>query len=161
VAVWWYGQDRWQLTKKLTLNAGLRYELLSLMTREKSASNGSTFTNNTLYMGGRGNVPTNAGISVNKLLFAPRLGLAYRATDNTVLRAGYGMTYDPLPFSARCVAGTPIPSAKPSLRIPAMTPVRNVGSGNGSNKLECKDGRGLPDLRLAAIFSGAIAPNQK
>jgi|SRR5882724_1895107 len=95
----WYGQDRWQLTKKLTLNAGLRYELYPLMTREKSGIERLDFTNNTLYMGGRGNVPTNAGISVNKLLFAPRLGLAYRATDNTVLRAGYGMTYDPLPFS--------------------------------------------------------------
>ena len=50
-------------------------------------------------MGGRGNVPENAGISVSNKLFAPRVGLAYRLDDNTVIRAGYGINFDPIPFS--------------------------------------------------------------
>src|SRR5947209_14351249 len=56
-------------------------------------------SNNNVYLGGRGNVPDDAGISVSHKLFAPRVGLAYRLGDKTVLRAGYGLNYDPIPFS--------------------------------------------------------------
>ena len=54
---------------------------------------------NQVALGGRGNTPENAGISVSKKLFAPRVGLAYRIDDNTVIRAGYGINFDPIPFS--------------------------------------------------------------
>ena len=63
------------------------------------ASNNWIRTPTTIDMGGRGNVPENAGISVSKKLFAPRVGLAYRLDDNTVIRAGYGINFDPIPFS--------------------------------------------------------------
>ena len=36
---------------------------------------------------------------MSKTLFAPRLGAIYRINDNNVFRAGYGITYNPLPFS--------------------------------------------------------------
>jgi hypothetical protein len=39
------------------------------------------------------------GIKVSKALFAPRLGAVYRINDETVFRTGYGITYNPLPFS--------------------------------------------------------------
>src|SRR6266705_3205561 len=42
----------------------------------------------------------------------------------------------------------------------ALTPVRRVGSGSGSNRLECSDGSGLPDFRLASTLDGSIAPSQ-
>ncbi|HWB99309.1 MAG TPA: TonB-dependent receptor, partial [Bryobacteraceae bacterium] len=96
----WYGQDRWQVNKNLTLTMGLRYELYPLMTR----SNGYGIerydpSSNLVYMGGRGDVPEDAGISVSHKLFAPHIGLAYRIGDNTVIRTGYGLNYDPLAFS--------------------------------------------------------------
>ena len=50
-------------------------------------------------MGGRGSVPLDAGVTVSHKLFAPRLGIAYRLNDKTVIRTGYGINYDPLPFS--------------------------------------------------------------
>ena len=34
-------------------------------------------------------------INPNHKNFAPRVGLAYRATDKTVIRAGYGIYYNP------------------------------------------------------------------
>jgi hypothetical protein len=46
-------------------------------------------------IGGVGQVPTDLGVRVSKTMFAPRAGLAYRATDSFVIRAGYGMTNDP------------------------------------------------------------------
>jgi hypothetical protein len=96
----WYGQDRFQVTRNLTVTVGLRYELYPLMTR----SNGKGIeqynpTTNLVYMGGRGSVPENAGISVSHTLFAPHAGIAYRMGDKMVVRAGYGLNYDPLPYS--------------------------------------------------------------
>ena len=40
-------------------------------------------------MCGLGDLPIDCGISVQKDLFTPRLGMAYRATDSLVFRAGY------------------------------------------------------------------------
>jgi hypothetical protein len=40
----------------------------------------------------RGPIPKNCGISVQKGLFAPRVGVAYRAQPNTVVSAGYSLT---------------------------------------------------------------------
>jgi hypothetical protein len=50
-------------------------------------------------LGGRGGNPEDLGIKVSKTLFAPRLGAIYRWNERTVFRAGYGITYNPLPFS--------------------------------------------------------------
>jgi len=96
----WFVQDRWQVKKNLTVTVGLRYELYPLMTR----SNGYGIesydpTTNDVLMGGRGSVPEDAGVTVSHKLFAPRAGIAYRINDKTVLRTGYGLNYDPLPYS--------------------------------------------------------------
>ena len=39
------------------------------------------------------------GLKPSKGLFAPRFGAAYRINDDTVMRAGYGRTFNPLPWS--------------------------------------------------------------
>ena len=92
--------DRWQVRPKLTVNFGLRYEYFPLMTRAggKGLERYDPYTNQ-YFMGGRGSVPTNAGITVSKGLISPRLGIAYRLNDKTVIRTGYGLNFDPMPFS--------------------------------------------------------------
>jgi hypothetical protein len=96
----WYAQDRWQLSPKLTITLGVRYELYPLMTRSNDKGiERYDPTNNNVYLGGRGDVPTDVGITVSHKLFAPRAGIAYRLNDKTVIRAGYGLNYDPIPFS--------------------------------------------------------------
>lgn len=96
----WYAQDRWQVTRKLTMTIGLRYELYPLMTRAtgKGIERLDPATN-LVYLGGRANVPKNVGVTVSHKLFAPTLGVAYRVNDKTVIRSGYGLNFDPLPFS--------------------------------------------------------------
>ena len=95
-----YAKDRWQVSRKLTIDYGVRYELFPLMTRSdgKGIEALDPYTD-TLYLGGRGTTPVDAGISVSHKLFAPRIGLAYRLNEKTVIRTGYGMNYDPLAFS--------------------------------------------------------------
>ncbi|MCC6265441.1 MAG: TonB-dependent receptor, partial [Bryobacterales bacterium] len=94
-----YARDRWQVTNKLTVNLGLRYEYFPLIMRKDRGIERWDPATNLVYMGGVGNNPKNVGITTSKKLFAPRVGFAYRITENTVLRSGYGITYDPMPFS--------------------------------------------------------------
>ncbi len=61
--------------------------------------NGTIRQRTTCYLGGRGNIPNDVGVTVSHKLFAPRAGLAYRMGDKTVIRTGYGLNYDPIPFS--------------------------------------------------------------
>jgi hypothetical protein len=49
-------------------------------------------------VGGVGGNPENAGVDVGWGFFAPRLGIAYRLNDKTVIRTGGGITSDPDSF---------------------------------------------------------------
>ena len=52
--------------------------------------------NNTLVVGGVGGNPANGGLANHLNYLAPRLGVAYRLTDKTVIRAGFGVSYTPV-----------------------------------------------------------------
>jgi len=95
----WYARDRWQVSRNFTVNLGLRYEFYPLMTRAGYGIESYSPTTNIVSLGGRGSVPENAGITVSHKLFAPRVGIAYRLGEKTVIRAGYGINFDPIPFS--------------------------------------------------------------
>jgi hypothetical protein len=95
----WYFRDRWQVTPKLTLNLGIRYEYYPLIRRASRGIERYDPDTNVVLIGGRGGQPDDVGIDVSKTLFAPRVGFAWRVGENTVVRSGYGITYDPLPFS--------------------------------------------------------------
>jgi outer membrane receptor protein involved in Fe transport len=94
-----YIADRWQVNEKLTLNLGLRYEYYPLMMRENRGLELLDYNTFNIQLGGLGGNPDDLGIRVSKTLFAPRLGVAYRLNEDTVLRGGYGKTLNPLPWS--------------------------------------------------------------
>jgi len=67
-----YVRDRWHVTRKLTLNLGVRWELYP--NRRRSAGLGLESydpTTNLALVGGRGGVPRDNGITFSKKLFAP------------------------------------------------------------------------------------------
>jgi hypothetical protein len=90
-----YVRDRWAATRKLTIDYGLRWEYFPLMTRTDHGLERYDPGTDKMLICGVGVIPTDCGVSVSKRMFAPRLGLAYRATKTLVLRAGYGITNDP------------------------------------------------------------------
>jgi hypothetical protein len=94
-----YIRDRWNATPKLTLSYGLRWEYFPHPTRADRGLERYDEVNDKLLICGIGDVPTDCGVSVSKKMFAPRLGLAYRATDTLVVRAGFGITNDPFSLS--------------------------------------------------------------
>jgi hypothetical protein len=94
-----YVRDRWQVTRNLTLNLGLRWERYPLMRRADRGIEYYDDTTNQVLLGGLGGNPEDLGIEVRHPQFLPRIGLAYRLGENGVFRGGYGMTVSPMPFS--------------------------------------------------------------
>jgi hypothetical protein len=90
-----YIRDRWNVTPRLTLNYGVRWEYFPYPTRTDRGLERYDPTTNTVLICGMGQVPGNCGVDISKTRFSPRLGVAWRATDTFVIRAGYGMTNDP------------------------------------------------------------------
>ena len=91
--------DRWNATEKLTLDLGVRWEYYPIMTRRDRGIERLDYDSWEVLLGGLGNVPEDVGLEPSKTLFAPRFGAAYRLNEDTVLRAGYGQTFNPLPWS--------------------------------------------------------------
>ena len=98
---WWFfafASDKWQATSKLTLDLGVRWEFYPPATPKNDGgfSNYDPATNN-LVIAGIGGNPSNLGMQTRYGYFAPRTGFAYRLSDDTVVRGGFGMSYTPFP----------------------------------------------------------------
>jgi hypothetical protein len=119
----YYGQDQWQMSPKLTVNLGIRYDLALIPKYGTPALNnqavGNFNFNNGTYVVYKvpgscatvgnapciptpnGALPTNVVASTDgKVLenqynnFQPRIGAAYRITPTTVLHGGVGIAFD-------------------------------------------------------------------
>ncbi|MBK7927315.1 MAG: TonB-dependent receptor [Bryobacterales bacterium] len=90
-----YARDQWQVNRKLTLSYGTRIEMYPMPSRENRGTERYDFNTNEVLVCGVGGIPEDCGTKVAGAYFSPRLGIAYRATDKTVVRAGFGMNWDP------------------------------------------------------------------
>jgi hypothetical protein len=93
-----YARDQWQVTRKLTINFGARFERYPFATRDHRGGERYDPDANIVLIGGLGGVPEHTGVKVPRLQVAPRLGIAYRVNEKTVIRAGYGISIDPDSF---------------------------------------------------------------
>ncbi len=93
-----YFQDKWQVSQKLTVDLGVRYDFYPPGTpRLPGGWSNYDFKTNTFQVAGYGDVPMNLGRKTYYTGFAPRLGMAYRMNPKTVVRAGFGMSWIPFP----------------------------------------------------------------
>lgn len=91
-----YFQDKWTVTQKLTLSIGLRHEIYFAPTPMfRGGFSNYNPDNNTLELAGIGKIPRDMGRETNYKEFAPRLGVAYRLDEKTVIRGGFGISIDP------------------------------------------------------------------
>ncbi len=91
-----YGQDDWRVSSKLTLNLGLRYELATPpFESNNQLSNFNPVTSPTggLVVASGGSIYNRALINRNGLDFAPRFGFAYSLGSKMVVRGAYGIGY--------------------------------------------------------------------
>jgi hypothetical protein len=92
---YFYVQDTWRFSPKMTLNLGVRYEYYA-PERVNGRGNGALLNLKTgfINVAGEGPVPLNMGVSAAGNAWNPRLGVAYQYTEKTVIRAGYGRSFD-------------------------------------------------------------------
>lgn len=90
----YYGQDTWRVTPKLTIAYGLRADVINPQT-VNTAGNGGFVDLNTgeIVVAGVGGNGLNGNIK-NKVNLAPRLGIAYQINDKMVIRGGFGRSFD-------------------------------------------------------------------
>ena len=87
-----YVSDTFQVKRNLTLYAGTSWNYFPVPYREDRGVEYYNPATSVYNICGKGTVPKDCGISVQKSLFAPRVGLAYRIRANTVIRTGYSLT---------------------------------------------------------------------
>ena len=96
-------QDEWRARGNLTFNVGLRYEYVSPLSESNNRivnlNTNSTFTEVAPVFPGQvgpvtGTVFPITLVNPDRNNFAPRVGVAWKAAKNTVVRAGYGINYN-------------------------------------------------------------------
>jgi len=127
-SVWWkqyalYARDHWQIGRSITLTYGLRWELFGVPRKDHTGINLFDPDTGTVFTGGLSGVPFDSGASSGSGQFLPRVGIAYRWNDKTVLRGGYGQSADPRPFQD-------VRNAFPIANIWSMQAIRLNGVDN-------------------------------
>jgi hypothetical protein len=138
-----YARDSWNVTRRLTLNYGMRWEFFPLPTRADRGIERYDPGINRMLICGTGSVPTDCGVEISKRRFAPRFGAAWRVTNTFVVRAGYGITNDP--FSA-----TELLRANYPVQVPLNVAAPNSYSWAG------KIAAGIPPIPVPPASGGAV-----
>src|SRR5439155_5268371 len=143
-----YIRDRWNITSKLTLNYGIRWEYFPYPTRAERGLERYDPTINKVLICGQGSVPGDCGAEISKKRFSPRLGIAWRATNTLVFRAGYGITNDP--YEAMELQRNNYPIMQPfGLQTPnSFTPATTLAQGIPSLPPAPSPGNGVIDPPL-------------
>lgn len=124
-----YAQDTWLATPKLTINYGIRWDQIYPESVNKDGAGSFVdLATGEMRVAGIGDINRQGNIQMNYRNFAPRLGISYRIKDKTVIRMGYGKSYDIGVFGS--VFGHAVTQNLPVLAI------QEIRSPGGRNFLE-------------------------
>ncbi|HTD21043.1 MAG TPA: TonB-dependent receptor [Terriglobales bacterium] len=156
----WYLRDQWQVTPKLTLTLGVRWERypFGYSDNGKGLRYLDLNTGNVL-IGGYGTVPRDDRVDVGSGQFLPRIGIAYRLTSSTVIRAGYGQSADPNnwryfrnAYPANIIVNNAVANSANFIPVASLTGLNGAGLGSGSYNVPT----GIVLVPLPDLSSGVI-----
>ena len=97
---WWevsgYAMDDYRVTRNLTLNLGVRYDVYTPMVEDRNRLANFNLTTGLFVSPQQSGVSRSGNVVTDSNNFAPRVGFAYTPWEDnkTVLRGGYGIFYD-------------------------------------------------------------------
>ena len=157
-AVFAFAQDKWQVTPKLTVDLGLRWEYYTPLVgiEDKGGLSNYDPSSNTVRIAGYGDIPQNIGVESTWSNFAPRLGVSYRLNEKTVLRAGFGTTIVPFPDN-RYAYNFPVKQTEQFNAANGFAPAGQMANGFGPPTFFPIPDSGvvdasIPQLRNAQLF---------
>lgn len=132
-----YVQDDWRITRKVTLNLGLRYDVITPDVEVHNFISNFDPATATLLVAGQNSVSSSAGIKTDWKSVAPRVGFAANIRKGTVLRGGYAKvffrdntgpqvpfadppyvtTYSPNPLTVTLSTPLPVPTAQSTTNL--------------------------------------------
>jgi outer membrane receptor protein involved in Fe transport len=152
----YYVQDTWRTTPKLTLNYGLRADIINPQTVNEAGNGGwLDIATGEIRVGGVGDVDL-AGNVKNHINWAPRLGATYQIDPKTVIRAGYGRSYDIGVFGS--TFGHSVTQNLPVLAVQELNPSNNFQSVfNLANGPSAPDFPNVPSNGRFRLQNGVFA----
>ena len=87
-----YVRDQWQLSRKVTINYGLRWEYYPVPKQAQKGINLYDPQTDIIQECGVGGISDTCDIQVSKRLFSPSFGIAYRVLKDFVIRAGVALS---------------------------------------------------------------------
>jgi hypothetical protein len=155
-----YGQDTWRVSPRLTLNYGLRWEIYFPQSVNQTNAGGFLLVNNNLLssladtsvnVAGENGVNLQGNVKNTFKNFGPRVGFAYLAGAKTVIRGGYGRSFDVgYAGSLFGIAATQNPPVEGML---------TVNNGSGINHSATCNGGPCPPFILNSNITGSSPVN--
>lgn len=122
-----YAEDSWRVTPKLTVNYGVRWDIIFPETVNSAGNGGFTDLNTgVIRVAGVGGIGTNGNANLDLHNIGGRFGFAYQVHPNTVVRGAFGQVFDNVGFF-----GTIFGSAM-TANIPVVNS-ENVGNTSGTS----------------------------
>ncbi len=147
-----YAQDTWRPSAKLTLNYGLRWEIY--FPESVTAPNQGGFLDletGNIRVAGVGDIGLNMNVENSYKNFAPRIGLAYEITDRTILRMGYGRSFDIGVFGS--IFGHAV-----TQNLPVLPIQENDAADPDAQEFNLSDAAGVPGLAPVVVPSNGLIP---
>jgi len=160
--MFFYGQDTWRATSKFTVNYGLRWEIY--FPESVNAKGAGGFANiadlggtGAIRVAGIGGIGSNGNVKNDFKAFAPRLGIAYQATTKTVVRMGYGRSYDIGVFGSN-FGHTVTQNLPVLLKQNIKASNRALGNDDYNAIFTLADGPIAPNFHITDINSNGLIP---